>query len=181
MEQKNNGVNILKQSKQEIERFYDTEDPWGFETNPHDAKRKEIIIEKCKHFCRERVNKEVYENALEIGAGEGWITKDLPAKNVYGYELSEVAKSRWPSNVKDFDLNLKYDLIIAPGVLYPQYDYNSFLNMIRKHANGVVITINILNWEINDLTGQIYDLEFPYRQYTEKLRVYDFSGGNDNE
>lgn len=175
MEQKNNGDNILKQSKQEIERFYNKEDPWGFETNPDDAKRKEIIIEKCKHFCHERMNKEVYENALEIGAGEGWITKDLPAKNVYGYEISDLAKSRWPSNVLDFDQNIKYDLIIAPGVLYPQYDYVSFINMIKKYSCGIVITINILNWEINNLTDQIYDLEFTYRQYIEKLRVYDYS------
>lgn len=165
----------MKQTKQEIERFYNKEDPWGFETNPDDAKRKEIILEKCKYFCHERMNKEIFENALEIGAGEGWITKDLPAKNLYGYEISDLAKSRWPSNIQDFDPNIKYDLIIAPGVLYPQYDYQSFINIIKEHSCGIVITINILNWEINNLTDQIYDLEFPYRQYIEKLRVYDYS------
>ena len=129
------------------------------------------------HFCKNSI----YENALEIGAGEGWITKDLPAKNVYGYEISDLAKSRWPEKVLDFDPNLKYDLIIAPGVLYPQYDYMSFIDMIKKHSCGIVITINILNWEVNNLSGQIYDLEFPYRQYIEKLRVYDYSDGVINE
>tara|TARA_B100002019_G_C21244301_1_gene587432 strand:- start:1263 stop:1778 length:516 start_codon:yes stop_codon:yes gene_type:complete len=171
----------MKETKQKLEKFYEKQDPWGFETHPDDAKRKEIIIEKAIHFCKKRMGKKVYDKALELGAGEGWITKDLPAKNVYGYEISDVAKSRWPSNVMEFDEKIKYDLIIAPGVLYPQYDYMSFIDLIKKHSCGIVITINILNWEINPLTGQIYDLEFPYREYIEKFRVYDYSSRSVDE
>ena len=105
----------MKETKENIEKFYEKQDPWGFKNNPHDILRKEIIIEKSLDFCKSVLNKNTYMNALEIGAGEGWIIKDLPAENVYGYELSETAKSRWPSNVKDFDTSLKYDLIIAPA------------------------------------------------------------------
>ena len=122
----------MKETKESINNFYKKEDPWGFKTNPHDLERKLIIIEKSIHFCKKCLGKERYKNALEIGAGEGWITKDLPADNLYGYEISEVAKSRWPGNIKEFDPSIKYDLIIAPGVLYQQYDYNSFLNMINS-------------------------------------------------
>ncbi|MHA2305326.1 MAG: hypothetical protein ACXACU_08015 [Candidatus Hodarchaeales archaeon] len=165
------------QNKKDLERFYAKKDPWGFMSNPHDAKRKQIIIEKCEHFCKEVMKKDRFTNALELGAGEGWITKDLPSLNVYGYELSDTARSRWPSNVKNFDPNIKYDLIIAPGVLYRQYDHRKFLRMIREHSCGVVMTISIKAWEINDLKNQIYDLEFPYRQYVEKLRVHDATRG----
>ena len=161
------------QSKEEIENFYRTRDPWGFQRNPEDEKRKNIILENCTLFCSQVLQKAKYENALELGAGEGWITKDLPAEKVYGYEISDLARSRWPQNINNFDSSIKYDLIIAPGVLYKQYDYNAFLDLIRKHSNGIVMTISIKEWEIIDLRNQIFEMEFPYRQYTEKLRIFD--------
>ncbi len=159
--------------KQQLEQFYAKEDPWGFKTNSDDLKRKNIIIQKSKLYCKQKLGQEIYQNALELGAGEGWITKDLPAKNVYGYEISDLARSRWPTNVKQFDPSIKYDLIIAPGVLYKQYDYTTFLNMIRKYSSGIVMTISIKDWEINNLKNQIFEMEFAYRQYTEKLRIFN--------
>jgi hypothetical protein len=166
-------MDVRMQTKSQIENFYQTKDPWEFQTNPEDLKRKKIIIEKSKEFCNSILKKEQYENALELGAGEGWITKDLPAKNVYGHEISEIAVSRWDKKIKMYDQSIKYDLIIAPGVLYPQYDFKSFLNLIRDKSNGIVMTISIKDWEINDLKNPIYELEFRYRQYNETLKIYN--------
>lgn len=165
------------QDKRTLNNIYKKIDPWGFQTNPEDIKRKSIILEECEKFCFIFFGKNHFNNALELGAGEGWITKDLPALNVYGLELSDVAMSRWDKKIKIFDSSLKYDLIIAPGVLYRQYDYRNFLNIIREHSSGLVMTISIKDWEINDLKNNIYNLEFPYRQYTEKLSIFDATKG----
>ncbi len=165
------------QNRRQLNNFYTKRDPWGFETNPEDKKRKSIILEECRKYCFKFFGKSHFTNALELGAGEGWITKDLPATNVYGLELSDVAMSRWDKKIKNFDSNLKYDLIIAPGVLYKQYDYRGFLNIIRQNSNGLVMTISIKDWEINDLKNNVYNMEFPYRQYTEKLSIFDATKG----
>ncbi len=152
----------------ELEKWYSTPDPWGYESNQDDIKRKNIILSK--------LNK--YKRALDIGCGEGWITKDLPAKEIYGIEEADLAAERLPKNIKRIDEpNGKYDLIIATGVLYKQYDYEKMTNWIIKHANGLVLTSNIKSWEINKLPQdkQIHEEEFKYREYTQKLRIYDFS------
>tara|TARA_R100001460_G_scaffold19393_2_gene40459 strand:- start:109 stop:618 length:510 start_codon:yes stop_codon:yes gene_type:complete len=167
----------MKETKQKLEKWYEKEDPWNYKKKPHAIKRKEIILKMSAEYCGKILKKDKFENALEIGAGEGWITKDLPAHNIYGYELSENAKSRWPKNINDFDSNIKYDLIIAPGVLYEQYNYRKFLNLIREYSSGVVMTLAIKSWEINDLKKQIYETEFQHKQYIQKLRIYDATQG----
>lgn len=165
------------QTKEEIEKFYQTEDPWGFKTNIDDEKRKNIIINTCLQFCISE-NKQ-FLNALEIGAGEGWITKDLPAENKFGFEISEVARSRWDKKIENFNPNLKYDLIIAPGVFYPQYDYKTFLNIIQNNGSNIVMVISISDWEVQEVSSigeLLYKTNFPYRQYNESLKVYKIGG-----
>jgi hypothetical protein len=157
------------QRKEELDNFYSNEDPWGYITNPDDSKRKEIILSLL----------DKYDRALDIGCGEGFITKDLPAKEIYGYDVSDVAMKRLPSNVKPLKvIEGKFDLIIATGVLYKQYDYKWILNKIKECACGTVITCNIKDWEINDLENQVSEMEFPYREFTQKLRIYDFTSLN---
>lgn len=159
------------QTKEELEQFYSLSDPWGYQTNDEDTKRKNIILNELGNF-------EYFKRALDIGCGEGWITKDLPAKKIYGMDLSDNAVSRLPNNVtavkKPF---LKYDLIIATGVLYQQYDVEKILELIKKHAKGIVLTCNIKDWEINNLPieKQMKEFEFQYREYTQKLRIYNFA------
>ena len=161
--------------KEKLENFYQKADPWGYETNTHDQNRKEIILRELKKYT----SAQEFFSALDIGAGEGWITKDLPAHKIYGYEVSDVAASRFANNVKrlrDEDLEgKKFDLIIATGVFYKQYDYKKMLDMIMKYANGVVLTCNIKDWEMNDLPFKVKEFDFPYRQYVEHLAIYDFS------
>src|SRR5690606_19701810 len=77
------------QTKESLENWYKFLDPWNYQNTPDDLKRKEIIL---KHI-------EPCDTILDIGAGEGWITKDLPANEIYAIELSDIAASRFPKNV----------------------------------------------------------------------------------
>ena len=85
------------QSKDEIEKEYQTPDPWGFQTHPDDAARKQIILNALTLGANKPMR---FKRALDIGAGEGWITKDLPADEIFGFEISDTAASRFPANVK---------------------------------------------------------------------------------
>lgn len=156
------------QSKKELENWYTDTDPWKYQTNKDDEFRRQKILDACGG---------TYERALDIGAGEGWITKDLPAKEIHAIELSDVASSRFPNNVTRVDEPKgKYDLIIATGVLYQQYDWKRIHKWIEDSAVKRVVTCNIQDWEIPLLMGkEIHTEAFPYRDYTQKLRVYDVS------
>ena len=156
------------QSKEELENWYETPDPWDYE-NTHDDFERKVRILGSLHGR--------FKRALDIGAGEGFITRDLPADEVFAYEISDNASTRLPEGIKRvLEPEGKYDLIIACGVLYPQYDFDMMLDLIRKHASGIVLTCNIKNWEINDLDRSkiIHEEVFQYREYTEHLVVYNF-------
>jgi hypothetical protein len=161
------------QTIEELEKFYEKEDPWEFKTHPDDQKRKDKILMACRDFGP-------YKQALDIGCGEGWITKDLPAKKIFGHECSVNARSRWPKKIKDIALNDtdKCDLVVATGVLYPQYFYASFIDLIYNHASKIIITCNIKEMEIDTVTilsafaNQILTEQFNYRQYIQVLRVF---------
>lgn len=152
-----------------IDLWYRNRDPWAYETTPDDAKRKSYILHILELFGP-------FSKALDIGAGEGWITKDLPALVKHGYELSDVAAARFPPTVRR-ELDGKYDLVTATGVLYAQYAWESLVKLINEHATGLVLTCNIKSWEIPSAIHcihgtQILDMEFPYREFTQKLRVF---------
>lgn len=159
------------QSKSELESWYSNVDPWGYKTNKEDAKRKARILSWADfhgHFNR----------ALDIGCGEGFITKDIPAESIEGIEVSDQAASRLPPNIKRVqEPTGKYDLILCTGMMYRQYDNALFTKWIMEHAGGIVILSNIKTWEVNNLPPekQIYEEEYTYREYIQKLRIYDFS------
>lgn len=166
--------------KERLERFYRKKDPWGYESNPDDQRRKKEILS----VIPQGVARCPFLRALDIGAGEGWITKDLPAYDIYGYDLSEKAMSRFPEKVipvKAEDINICFDLIIATGVLYKQYDYKWIIDRINNCADKMVVLCNIKSWErgIELLKGEpTFYKEFPYREYTEVLRVYDYTSAS---
>ncbi len=149
---------------------YDVPDPWGYKTNPYDQLRKNKIIEIAKRYG-------IFERALDIGCGEGWITAELPAKEIFGIEQSEKAKSRLPENVKAIDKPKGvYDLIVATGVMYDHYAAKEILKMVERHAAGIFITCNILEWEIDfkiKHMRKLYSEKFLYREFTQHLRVYE--------
>ena len=90
------------QTKEELEQWYDNKDPWGYETNKEDTMRLKKLLSLLD---------KKYHKALDIGAGEGFVAKHLPADMISGIELSEVAKSRFPANVVPIKEPMgKYDL-----------------------------------------------------------------------
>lgn len=168
------------QSKEDLEKAAEVKDQWNFKTNPDDLIRKKKIIYAANFFCQ----KEKYSRALDIGAHEGWITQDLPAKEIFGYEISDNAAKRFPLNVKRMEFFFDSaiypcDLVIATGVLYNHYDWSEMIRGILIHASNIVITCNIKEWEerraidaIETFAREVHQEEFPYREYTQKLRVF---------
>lgn len=167
-------------SKEQLNSIYVVEDPWQYQSNPCDQFRKNQIL-----YLIETLQSTYgpYANVLDIGAGEGWITKDYPIKHKYGYEAVDAAVARWPdgiSRVTDFSIieSPNFDLVVASGVMYEHYDYQLFLNIIQKCARKHVIVTSIREWEVGavDTIGRcIHSEEFKYREYTQGVKVYDVS------
>lgn len=153
------------QSKEELENWYSTPDPWGYTQNPEDTKRKEIILSYLTE----------HKKALDIGAGEGWITKDIPAQIIHALEISDKASSRFPTNVTRVTTpDTDYDLIVACGVLYQQYDWQRMIDIL-KTSKKTILTCNISDWELGleQLGKPDVEIYFPYRNYQEHLCVYN--------
>lgn len=164
---------LVSNDMQHDEKLYQKPDPWGYQTNPEDARRKEIILKHVSDL------EQPFYRALDIGAGEGWITKDLGAEIIHALEESDSAAGRFPENVLRIEKPEGfYDLIIATGVMYPHYDWRKFIDIIMMHANGYVLLCNLKNVEVPEVAripNQILETEFSYRNTVEKLRIYDFT------
>lgn len=156
------------QTKEQLEEFYKTADPWGYKVNHFDKQRKDILLKELEEYG-------TFEKAIDIGAGEGWITTDLPAKTIHGYEISDEAAARFPDNVKRVKSPRgKYDLVVVTGVLYKEYDYEEITKLVERLASKVVIAINIKDLEINNINLPVKkEYDFPYREYTEHLVIYE--------
>lgn len=160
---------VWGRKKRRLERWYRKKDPWGYQTNPEDIMRKKVILGALKHLGIH------FETALDIGCGEGWITKDLPADRIYGYDVSETALSRLPKNViplKELTGKKKYDLVVATDVLCKQNTYKWIMKDILKSARHIILICGIRRWERNVLTNPIYEFDFTYRDYIEHLAIY---------
>ena len=159
------------QSKEELEQWYHKEDPWQYKTTQDDLKRKESLI----MILSEISNGIQYERALDIGAGEGYVTQDIFAKEIYGIEISDLAASRFPSNVKRvIEPEGKYDLVMTTGTLYSQYNHKQIVDWIRQSASKHILIAGIKDWLIDYSFGQvIHQSEFPYRQYVQRVTVYE--------
>lgn len=160
----------MAQTKESLEEFYLASDPWGVEESSDDKIRKQFILAALKRYP------EKFFKALDIGCGEGFITKDLPANRKYGIEISDNAASRLPLGVHRIEKPKgQYDLVVATGVLYKQYDWEQFHLWIKTHACKVVLTCSIKDWEVNNLPEDkiVYMTTFPYRDYQQILRVYE--------
>jgi len=163
-----------------IDDFYKRADPWGYQEHPDDAIRKDTILSILKDPMI--TGRESFEVALDIGAGEGWITKDLPAARIYGIETSDNAAARFPENVRRIkEPREKYDLITVTGMMYSHYNFHTFIKWVERSANGIVLLCNIQEWEVPIVRenrikwNQIHEETFPYREYNQQLRVYDFT------
>jgi hypothetical protein len=173
----------MPQDPLEIEASYSKPDPWGYKSNPCDIGRRMIIHDALSSQLRRLLMRQ-FDRALDIGAGEGWITQILPARILHGYEISPSARSRFPREVSAAENpEGKYDLVVATGVLYSHYDYEKMFQMIRDHSEKIILTCNIKSWERQELSDpdwvkgflqskEVYSAEFPYREYQQKLRIF---------
>ncbi len=167
-------------SEKEIDENYNAPDPWSYQTCPADLDRKARILYACSVGAP-------YQRALDIGCGEGWITKDLPAKKIFGHELSAQARERWPENVKLFTTigaDRRFDLVVMTGVLYLDYDWTAMLALAFDVATRIVVTSHIADREVPQLEEmfkhnsfeQIVTNKFPYPRpesdYVQRLRVF---------
>ena len=156
------------QSKQELESWYHQPDPWGYESNPEDDHRKRRILAALEPYVP-------FTRALDIGCGEGFITRSLPAVEIHGIEVSDKAAERLNPRVHRVHVpRLTYDLVLATGVLYEHYDWRQFTDWIMEAASRIVLTSHIKSWEVNELPKekQVHEEEFSYRDFVQKLRVY---------
>lgn len=163
---------MSRHTKEYLEEKYEDVDPWEYQL--YDISRKEHILQACYAHMPKR---EPYGYALDIGCGEGWITKDLPAFVVHGIEISDNAASRLPDTVERvLEPQAEYDLIVATGVLYDHYNLEQIVDWIERSAIGIVVTCHIMKYERPlDLDRLIYEDTFDYRAGTQILRVYDYS------
>ena len=157
------------QAKDSLDTFYKVMDPWGYRRNPDDRVRKENILAALEP--------NQYQRALDIGAGEGFITEDLPANEVHAIEWSDRAARRLAEHITRVgEPEGKYDLVVATGVLYPHYHYGRMHWWIDRCASKTVLTCNIKAWEVpleSKHLKQVHEEEFPYREYVQKLRIYE--------
>ena len=158
------------QSKLQLEQWYDKKDPWGYKTNPDDKYRKEVILDACGG---------TWNTALDIGAGEGWLTKDIKAKKLYGLEISDTAANRFPKKVERVDVpEGKYELVLCAGMLYKQYNYPKFTEWILEHTSHRAVIAGIDSWLKIDPRLQEHVVKeqlFPYREYKQRVLTLMFN------
>jgi 2-polyprenyl-3-methyl-5-hydroxy-6-metoxy-1,4-benzoquinol methylase len=178
----------MLQPLKELEFFYANEDPWGYETNSDDIKRRNIILSE--------IPERNYDNVLDIGCGHGFVTRELPGKKITGIDISVNAITQANSyqsklnktkqinfiqaSIFDFDSHDYgiYDLIIITGVLYPQYIGQAksiIYKIIDKHlaTDGYLICCHINEWyKLRFPYLMLENYYFEYREYTQCLEVY---------
>jgi len=161
------------QSKEELEQWYYKEDPWKYKVNDDDISRRNRIVE----ILNQVNNQNLYERILDIGAGEGFVTEKLPSKILHGIEISDRASQRFPQNVQRvLEPENKYDLVLTTGTLYPQYDHSQIKSWIDQAKSKHVLVAGIQNWLIDYSFGNIiFDTTFPYREFTQRVIVYEVS------
>lgn len=176
----------MKQTKEDLERGYEKPDPWGYQSSIPDMHRRRMIIGICQLFAP--VGN--FNAALDVGCGEAWITRALPARSLFGYELSDKARGRFPVSVKKFEpgaqrtlgRGAQFDLVTCMGALYAEYDHAHMIDVIRENASDVIVVSGIKEWELPiDLVKafdarQVFEAEFPYPRpeasYTQQVRVF---------
>lgn len=151
-------------SKEEIEKELINKDFWNYENEPDDLKRKEEILNLLRPCSK----------ILDIGACEGWITKDLNAKEIHAIEISDLASSRFPNNIKRVtEPEGEYDIVIATGVLYDHYDIKQIKKWIKQAKPKTLLVAGIEGVLKNIFGKPTIEIKFPYRGMTQIIRVYE--------
>jgi 2-polyprenyl-3-methyl-5-hydroxy-6-metoxy-1,4-benzoquinol methylase len=178
----------MLQTGKDLNEWFSKTDPWEYESNLDDKKRKDILFSTLPD--RE------YKKVLDIGCGHGFVTRDMPGKKIIGVDYSDKAivqanktlpkskKKKISYQVGDlFTLDEdfpphSFDLIVITGVLYPQYIGKAgtlvflIVDKLLK-PGGVLATVHINEWGAIRfpyllLNQQMYN----YRTFTHNLEVY---------
>ncbi|GKS58992.1 hypothetical protein YTPLAS18_25190 [Nitrospira sp.] len=171
------------QSFEDLEHWYHQADPWGYESNPDDHKRVEMLLSELPSGR--------YRRVLDIGCGEGFVTRKLPGEEVVGIDVSRSAVDRARQHESHrlkfmqcslFDAatlpGVPFDLVIITGVLYDQYIGRS-LPMIYRIVDdlladdGILVSIHIDTWYRARFPYlMLKECFYPYREYVHRLEVY---------
>jgi 2-polyprenyl-3-methyl-5-hydroxy-6-metoxy-1,4-benzoquinol methylase len=165
------------QSRDDLEKWYDAPDPWGYEQSTDDLNRRAMLLAVLPE--------KQYSRVLDIGCGDGFVTHRLPGESIIGVDLSEkaldFARRRQTPHVdyralSIFDLphaNVgKFDLVVITGVLYPQHIGEGQLLVYTiidelLEPGGHLVCAHITEW---------YRCQFPYISLTrEYYRYREFS------
>ena len=171
------------QSLDDLENWHKEKDPWGYEDNLEDEKRKSILLN--------HIPEKTYNRVLDIGCGQGFITQSLPGNHVFGVDISQeaikFAKQRETPNLNFKQASIfhlqdifteKFDLIIITGVLYKQYigRSSSLIYLIIDdllQEGGNLVSVHIEEWYQSRFPYlKVNELQYPYRSYSHKLEVY---------
>lgn len=166
----------------DLEKWHTEEDPWGYNTNKFDILRKEILLNA--------IPKRDFKNVLDVGCGQGFITKDLPGVNVYGIDISESAISFAKKSIPNVNflqgsifeidslIDEEFDLIVITGVLYQQYigDSSSLIYILIDKIlkkDGILISVHINEWYSSFFPYfKIDQIFYDYREFTHNLEIY---------
>jgi predicted TPR repeat methyltransferase len=141
------------QTKTQLEQWYKEKDPWDYFNNSEDKARRQKLREALDPYGS-------FNKALDVGAGEGFITRILPAEEIYFQELSDTASERHPKNHTRvyFGTDKKFDLVVATGVFYEQYDWEEMHDFAIKtlKKGGILLTAPTdRDWETSCLCQNI--------------------------
>lgn len=154
-------------TREQLEAFYSVADPWQFQVTEDDLLRKNRILSAVVQYGP-------YDRALDIGAGEGWITADLPAQEIHAIEISDHAAARFPLSVHRVSVpDGAYDLVLATGVFYDHYNREQMHRWALDAWGRVLVTCHIAQHEV-PLPGYecAYSEVFQYRGKYQRLKVY---------
>lgn len=165
----------MVQSKSELEEWYHDIDPWKYRKDPDDAYRKKFYLTVLEDLGP------TFGRLLDVGAGEGWITQAVPANEKHAIEYSDLASDRFPEIVERVSAPQgKYDLVMTTGTLYTQYNHTEIAETLVNAASvdiGTLVFVGgIKDWLLPyDFGTKIRHFEFPYREYTHAVDVYEFT------
>lgn len=178
-------MNII-QKIEEIEKFWEDPDPWNYENNPDDLKRRALLLSL--------LSKDKYKKILDIGCGNGFVTVNLPGDEIIGIDISTNAinhaknRSKGLDHIKYFRASLfdlveynwdrAFDLIVITGVLYPQYIGHSELLVYLIIDNMLQVGGHLVTCHIEEQYNARFPYitlrreYYPYREFSHILEVY---------
>lgn len=168
-----------EQTKEWVEKRYASPDPWGYQTNADDAFRKAKVLAACNLLAP---HPGAFARALDVGAGEGWITAGLPALERFGLELSDAAAARFPEGVgRVSETSLRdgsFDLVVSTETMFEHYDWKAIRDCILRAAapGGTIVTANNAKWEVKALEEALgrpmLRWDFPYKGMTMSVKAW---------